>query len=158
MNLLVCQFLSVVLKVFGFAWVNLLGSLSALAKQERMLVINDISGALAVSHAVTPTYHRAHNRDNGISVKRAFMQHTTTARVIFPAIRTDCSFSMKIRHLRGCFIFRKKNKSLRPQKVSFSWPFIYIKMWSKKYFILLQMEQQGGGVSVQGHSWDAKCQ
>ena len=86
--------------MFGFAWGNLLGSLSALAKQERMLVINDISGALAVSHAVTPTYHRAHNRDNGISVKRAFMQHTTTARVIFPAIRTDCSFTMKIRHFR----------------------------------------------------------
>ena len=45
----VCYLLSVVLKVFGLARGNLLGSLSALAKQERMLVINDISGTRASS-------------------------------------------------------------------------------------------------------------
>ena len=35
-----------VLKVFGLAVGNLLGSLSALAKQERMLVINDITSGM----------------------------------------------------------------------------------------------------------------
>ena len=49
----VSELLSAVLKVFGLARGNLLGSLSGLAKQERMLVINDISGTRGVFHAVT---------------------------------------------------------------------------------------------------------
>ena len=61
-----------VLKVFGLAVGNLLGSLSALAKQERMLVINDISGTRGVFHALTPAEHH----DNVICVEKYFMQGT----------------------------------------------------------------------------------
>ena len=158
MNLLVCQFLSVVLKVFGFAWGNLLGSLSALAKQERMLVINDISGALAVSHAVTPTYHRAHNRDNGISVKRAFMQHTNRKSHI-PRNSDGLQFFNEDQTPSRVF-YLSEEKQITPPSEGFVLLAVYLhqNVVKKLYFILLQMEQQGGGVSVQGHSWDAKCQ